>query len=273
MLFEQQRQRECEVGIMTNQEALKQYDVKKYRTPDGYTSDIAVFTILPMKSEAFKPPIMDLKIMLIQRSLTDNEGRPNIEAGKWALPGGFVNPHETAFQSAQRELREETGVEGIHLEHYNVYDEPERDPRGWIISNAHYAIVPEHKLSQRQANDDAADVQLFSVKDVLNLDLAFDHEVIIKDAIEVIGQKLLETTVAKEFLPDEFTYSELQAVLLTVTDDSLITLESAFARKIKSLSFIKEVEGKKTTRTSKRPTRLYQFVDIETTRSIYHAKL
>jgi ADP-ribose pyrophosphatase YjhB (NUDIX family) len=261
------------VDYMSNEDALKQYDVKKYRTPDGYTSDIAVFTILPIKTEEFKPPVMDLKIMLIQRSLVDSEGRPNIEAGKWALPGGFVDPNESAFQSAQRELREETGVENIHLEHYGVYDEPGRDPRGWIISNAHYAIVPEYKLSNRQANDDATDVQLFSVNEVLDLELAFDHAKIIKNAIDVIRQKLLESNVAKEFLPEEFTYSELQAVLLTVTDDSAIALDPAFARKIKTFPFIQEVEGKKTTRTSKRPTQLYMFIDIDLNKSIYHTKM
>ncbi|MEC0370216.1 NUDIX hydrolase [Paenibacillus chibensis] len=257
---------------MSNEQALKQYDAAKYRTPDGYTSDIAVFTILSEKAEAFKPPVMDLKIMLIQRSMMDSEGRPNMEAGKWALPGGFVDPEESAYQSAQRELREETGVDHIHLEHFGVYDTPGRDPRGWIISNAHYAIVPEHELSHRQAQDDASEVELFSVSEVLELDLAFDHAKIIQDAISVIRKKLLETTVAKAFLPEEFTYSELQAVLLTVTNDSAIALDAAFARKIKSLPFIEEAEGKKTTRTSKKPTQLYRFVNMEVNNSIYHAK-
>lgn len=258
---------------MSNTEAMEHYDIKKYRTPDGYTSDIAVFTIVPVRNEEFRPPVMDLRIMLIQRSMVNSEGKPNIEAGKWALPGGFVDPKETAFQSAERELHEETGIQNIHLEHFGVYDKPGRDPRGWIITNAHFAIVPEHELSAREANDDAADVQLFSVSEVLELDLAFDHAVIIKDAIQVIKQKLLETTVAKQFLPAEFTYSELQAVLLTVTDDSAITLEAAFARKIKTLPFIQEVAGQKTTRTSKRPTQLYRFIDVSLNKSIYHAKL
>lgn len=257
---------------MSNEQALEHYDVKKYRTPDGYTSDIAVFTILSEKEEPFKPPVMDLKIMLIKRSLVDSEGRPNMEAGKWALPGGFVDPQESAYESAQRELREETGVEQIHLEHFGVYDTPGRDPRGWIISNAHYAIVPEHHISNRAANDDASEVELFSVDRVLDLDLAFDHHIIIQDAIAVIRQKLLETTIAKQFLPDEFTYSELQAVLMTVTKDPAIALDAAFARKIKSLPFIQEAEGKKTTRTSKKPTQLYRFINMEVNNSIYHNK-
>lgn len=256
---------------MSNEQALAQYNVKKYRTPDGYTSDIAVFTILSTKSEEYKPPKMQLKIMLIRRSMTDREGRPNIEAGKWALPGGFVDPNETSLETAKRELNEETGVSGLHIKHFGVYDRPGRDPRGWIISNAHYAIVPEHRLSSRQANDDAAEVELFAVDEALRLDLAFDHREIVSDAVAVISKELLETTVAKAFLPEEFTYSELQAVLRTVTTDSVIASDPAFARKIKTLPFIREAEGKKTTRTSKKPTQLYRFEDVEVSKSIYTA--
>lgn len=127
---------------MSNEEALKQYDIRKYKTPDGYTSDIAVFTIVAENKEEHKPPIMSLKLMLIQRALLNAEGDTNIEAGKWALPGGFVQEDETALEAAKRELEEETGVENVLIKHFGVYDTPGRDPRGWIITNAHYAIVP-----------------------------------------------------------------------------------------------------------------------------------
>lgn len=257
---------------MSNEEALKQYDIKKFRTPDGYTSDIAVFTIVSEKISKYKPPKMTLKLMLIKRSELNAEGQKNIEAQKWALPGGFVQENESAFEAAKRELEEETGIKGIHVKHFGVYDQPGRDPRGWIISNAHYAIVPEHSLVKRQANDDAAEVELFSLEDVWNVELAFDHAQIIKDAIERITSDLLQTTVAKSFLPKHFTYSELQAVLLTVTNDPAIASEQAFARKIKSLPFIQEVVGKKTQRTSKIPTQLYEFIDMDIVKPIYTAR-
>lgn len=54
---------------MSNKHALAQYDITKYRTPDGYTADIAVFTIISTKVMDYKPPKMDLKIMLIRRSM------------------------------------------------------------------------------------------------------------------------------------------------------------------------------------------------------------
>ncbi|MBM7603113.1 ADP-ribose pyrophosphatase YjhB (NUDIX family) [Metabacillus crassostreae] len=258
---------------MSNKEALDLYDSKQFRTPDGYTSDIAVFTIISSKVGEFKPPLMKLMLMLIKRSEVNAEGNPNIEAGKWALPGGFVQPDETALEAAKRELEEETGVASIHIKHFGVYDKPGRDPRGWILSNAHYAIVPEHTLSKRKANDDAEDVRLFSVDDVLQLDLAFDHAEIISDAISIIKHDLLQTPIAKNFLQNHFTYSELQAVLKTVTNDPAISSDQAFSRKIKSLPFIEEVTGQKTQRTSKTPTQLYRFVeDINVARPIYTAR-
>ena len=248
---------------MSNDDAMRQYNIQNYRTPDGYTSDIAVFTIVSEKTAEYKPPSMTLKLMLIKRAKHNSEKQFNIEADKWALPGGFVQDDETAFEAAGRELFEETGVSNIHLKHFGIYDKPGRDPRGWIISNAHYAIVSSHQLAQRRADDDAAEVELFSIDEVYNLNLAFDHRSIIKDAFTVIKQDLLLTTVARKFLPEQFTYSELQSVLLTVTDDSAISSDAGFARKIKSLPFIEVVEGQKTQRTSKIPTQLYRFVHTE----------
>ena len=257
---------------MSNQKALEQYDVSLFRTPDGYTSDIAVFTITSEQVSDYKPPIMTLKLLLIQRALLNAEGDTNIEGGKWALPGGFVQDDESGYEAAKRELKEETGVGSIHIKHFGIYDKPGRDPRGWIITNGHYAIVPENLLSKRRAQDDAAEVELFSLDKVLKLELAFDHEEIIKDAITMITNDLLRTTVAKNFLREKFTYSELQAVLLTVTNDPAIASEQNFARKIKSLPFIQAVPGEKTQRTSKSPAQLYEFIEMDVLKPIYTAR-
>jgi 8-oxo-dGTP diphosphatase len=258
----------------SEEEVLKHYNPKKYTTPDGYTSDIAVFTIELTYHENHKPPEASLKLMLIQRAETDREGEPNIEGGKWALPGGFVRPSETAYAAAVRELHEEASVRNIHLKHFNVYDQPGRDKRGWIISNAFYAIATEKYLTERKAADDAQNVDLFTREEIENIDLAFDHKKIIADAFEVIKRDILQTTVAKEFLPEEFTLSELRCLLLLVSDDPGVTNESAFVRDAPKYPFLEvatDYKGdiKTTTRTAKRSTRMFRFKGSEPTVSIY----
>lgn len=245
-----------------------------YRTPDGYTADIAVFTVLSEKKEEKAPPLMTMHMMLIQRAEKDSQGNANIEGGKWAIPGGFIQPDETGKEAAARELAEETGVKGLHIRHFGVYDKPGRDPRGWIISNAFYAIVPEGALLKRAAADDAADVKLFAISDAIKLDLAFDHKQIVSDALTIIQSEMLRTTLAKNFLPKEFTLSELQRVLLTVTDDPKISSDPVFFAKAPKLPFLELVldesgQPKKTTRHSYRPSRLYTFNNIEVIESIY----
>jgi 8-oxo-dGTP diphosphatase len=97
--------------------------------------------------------------------------------GQWALPGGFVEVRETVRQAAVREAAEETGlaVEVSHL--VGVYSEPDRDPRGHNVSVAFLARVLS---GQMQAASDADEVD---VLDPGSVDLAFDHERIISDAM------------------------------------------------------------------------------------------
>ena len=254
---------------------MEHQDNGKYITPDGYTADIAIFTITSKRTAEKAPPEMALRLLLIKRTAKDKKGNANVEGNKWALPGGFVNPNETAYAAAKRELQEETGVAGFHVKHFGVYDMPGRDPRGWIISNAFYAIVQEEFLHQRKANDDAAEVELFTIEEALELELAFDHEEIIQEAVKVMKKEMVQTTIARKFLPEEFTLSELQRVLLTVMDDAKISENSLFFSKAPKLPFLEKVVDekglpKKTNRNSYRPSQLYRFNEMVVSDSIYY---
>ncbi|MGM9985699.1 MAG: NUDIX domain-containing protein [Bacillaceae bacterium] len=251
-------------------ESVATYDSSKFKTPDGYTADVALFTIGKNENDQSV-----LKLLLIQRSEFNAEGKTNSQPLKWALPGGFISSTETANDAAVRELKEETSLENIHVKHFGVYDKPGRDKRGWIITNAFYAIVPPNLLEQRSANDDAYRVELFDLNQVFQLPLAFDHEHIIHDAIKMIKRDLLQTTVASNFLPTHFTLSELRDVLLTVCEDAKVIEKAAFYRKIPTLPFItlvKDEQGRTltTTRNSKRPSKLYQFTKNGPNWSIYY---
>lgn len=254
---------------LEEQEFLKKYQeqVKNYPRPVGYTSDIAVFTIVlkEEKPKSKEESTREVKILLIKR-------KDHPSKGKWALPGGFIHPDESSYKSAKRELLEETGVDSIHIKHFGTYDEPGRDPRGWIISNAHYALVHEKHLEKRQAADDAEEVRLFTINEALKLDLAFDHLDIITEAYKMVKRELIGSTIAKEFLDKEFILSDLYDVLLSMFSIKEIGVKPNFFRKAKSFPFIKEVTDRngepKKVMTSK-PTQLYKYIDTDSLPSIY----
>ncbi|KRF21424.1 ADP-ribose pyrophosphatase [Paenibacillus sp. Soil787] len=246
------------------------YQASKYRTPDGAPADIVIFTITSEGKGSVKKslPTRELQVLLIQRKQWPFKGQ-------WALPGGFSMETETIQESARRELTEETGVSDVHIEYFNVYSTPQRDPRGWMISHAFFALVHERYLEKRQAADDAADIRLFPIDEALAMDLAFDHEIIIRDALAQIQQKMLTTTIAREFLSEEFTMSELYQVIQTVVPTFK---ERNFIRKITSTQsrkgIIEEVldhhgQGKMSNRYSQRAAQLYRFTDHVPQLSIY----
>jgi 8-oxo-dGTP diphosphatase len=111
-----------------------------------------------------------LKLLLIERK---NEPF----AGMYAFPGGFIDPDETASQAAGRELKEETSVASSDLKQFKTYSEPNRDPRGRIMSVVHWVFIPN--LSHFKAGDDAASAKLFDINKLP--DLAFDHKEILQD--------------------------------------------------------------------------------------------
>src|ERR1044071_3946279 len=87
-----------------------------------------------------------LKVMLVERDLEPFEGM-------WAVPGGFVRAGETLEEAAARELREETGTAAVSLEQLYTSGAPGRDPRGWVVSVAYYALVSPDKHTVRASTD------------------------------------------------------------------------------------------------------------------------
>jgi 8-oxo-dGTP diphosphatase len=101
--------------------------------------------------------------------------------GSWALPGGFVEADERVAIAAARELREETGIEAAELNLLGVYDTPGRDPRGPTVSVV-FVMRAAAELDAAGA-DDAADARWFDLGALP--ELAFDHAVVIEDALSL----------------------------------------------------------------------------------------
>ena len=146
---------------MNEKEFLQAYDITKYDRP-SVTADMAVFSIqdkyindITEKPDIRKLPDKKLNILLIKRA-----GHPF--QGKYALPGGFCKKGESVYETARRELHEETGVNYGYLNLFDVFSDTGRDPRGWIISNGFLALIDSEKY-RVHAGSDAWEVNWFEI--------------------------------------------------------------------------------------------------------------
>ena len=218
---------------LTEAEFLKAYKPGNYERP-SVTADIMVL--------GTSEDLSRLKLLLVRRG-----GHPYI--GHWALPGGFIEKDETAYQAAARELEEETGLTDVYLNQIYTFTKPGRDPRTWVMSIAYLALVSE--LKQVQGLDDAEDADWFDLRIAdgkLRLEnerlgvniiydietkqfkngrilydnwvatpvskdrLAFDHIEIIIESILKLKAEFEHTDLAFNLMEDKFTLPDLQAL-------------------------------------------------------------
>ncbi len=99
-------------------------------------------------------------------------------AEHWALPGGFIEPHEPLVDSVSRELKEETGLEELEFTQFGTFGDPGRDPRGRTLTVAYYAVIETKTPPVVKGLDDAKDARWFSLSEMPAL--AFDHQKIIE---------------------------------------------------------------------------------------------
>lgn len=99
----------------------------------------------------------------------------------WALPGGFVDVGETVETACTREAKEETNLDVEIVRLVGVYSDPARDPRGHTCSIV-YVTEKKPGTPPMQAQDDAAEIGVFTRAEIADLPIAFDHRQIIEDA-------------------------------------------------------------------------------------------
>lgn len=153
-----------------------------------------------------------LQVLLVERGEEPFRGR-------WAIPGGFKRPTETLDQAAVRELMEETGVAAApRLRQFGAYGDPGRDPRLNVVTVAYLAVLRE--VPPPVAGTDASAAALIPVAEVIDgrRELAFDHAVIVRDAVERVRLELDLSGLAIAFLGETFTLAELRTVYEAVWD-------------------------------------------------------
>ncbi len=210
-----------------------------YKRP-SVTVDILVFTIEKNT----------LKVLLVKRGIEPFKGN-------WAIPGGFIKINESLEGAARRELLQETGIKNIYMEQLYTFGDPKRDPRERVITVAYMALIPSENLKLR-ATTDVTDVIWFSIKSLP--DLAFDHNKILKYALDRLKSKIEYSNIVHGLLTEKFRLSKLQKVYEVILGKKLD--KRNFRKRMLSLSLLKET-GEKEMEGAHRPAMLYKFTTKE----------
>lgn len=214
------------------------------RDRDGYgvplvMVDCAIFTICNG----------DLKVLLPIRQKAPN-------AGMRGLVGGQLHTDEdlTIEDAVRRAVVGKIGVDVRYMEQLSTYGSPLRDRGGWTVSVAYIAMVDAGLISKDLHED------LFNVEEATALKLCFDHNDILKDAINRLRDKATYSSLPAFLLPEEFTLKELRDVYAIVTGS--LPGKSWFRDQVSRQGFVVPT-GKMFHGARHRPAELYRVAGLK----------
>ena len=164
--------------------------------------DTAVLTVAPRTNPAPGVPPHQLSVLLVRR--TEPADGP-----QWALPGTFLHQGERLADAVTRSLAQKAAVTGGHPAQLAVFDDPNRDERGWVLSVAHLAVIPYAALaSALLAHSERARLAPVSRPG----SLPYDHADIVSAAKKELRRRYADRPDPERLLGSRFTIRELRGV-------------------------------------------------------------
>lgn len=176
--------------------------------------------------------------------------------GQFALPGGLVNENEGLDEAAYRVLVEKLNINNVpYLEQLYTFGSLDREPssRKRSISVAYMALVDSEKI-KTHLNKFASEIEWISVNNLPKL--AFDHNQIIKTAMDRLQNKARYTTVGFSLVQKEFTIPELRIVFEAIIGKKLNPTN--FRTKLLKMKVLDIIKHKKVVKGRGQPAPVYK---------------
>ena len=206
------------------------YDFKVY---DSVRPNVGV-TVVPIKYDGGV-----LKALVYKRA-ADAE----VFQDQYCLPNWFFNREEFDNDKdvAVYALEKKASVVIPHMEQLKTYSGNYIDPQRIVTVNiAWVAITTENEVTELK--DKSFETKWVDVDVLMNsYELAFNHDEVLKDAVERVKSKAEYTNIACDLLGEEFTikdFKKLTEILIGQAIDN-----SRFRDRIKKTELLVEIEGK-----------------------------
>ncbi len=173
--------------------------------------------------------------------------------GMMALPGDLVYPNEEVDVAAQRVLKDLTGLTNVYTSQTKTYGKVDRHPVGRVVTVGFYSLVNVDRY-RPLASSWADNVSWIDVNE--NVDLAFDHNVIVTDALAMLREKVRHQPIGFELLPKKFTLGEMQSLYEAILGERYD--KANFRKRILSMGFLKDLNELQQD-VPHRPGRLFSF--------------
>jgi len=190
--------------------------------------------------------------------------RTGDRAGAWALPGRFLRERERLAEAVSRTLEDKChlspgALAGRTPRQLHVFDDPDRDDRGWVLSVAHLLALPAARVGPVvAAHDDLALAPIRSDRVALpdrQGDLPYGQGDIVAQALDELRTLYRATPDPERFIEaPAFTLSDLASVHFAILSKEHWAIDT-FRRKMSRQ--LRET-GEVTRGGPGRPAALYQ---------------
>ena len=221
-----------------------------YKTQRGEKMESRKYNnIVEILTSIFTVKNGEVKVLLLKKQSDPYKGY-------WIIPSDFLSTTETIEERIDNTIYDKIGLNGVETENCGIYSDINRDQSARIVGISYMGIAStdlvEFKIEQRDEY----------ISDWFNIDnipkMGYDHEFIIKDTIEYLKKRLLDSKTLKKLFPSDFTLPELQRIYEQILGYELDRRN--FRKKFINLDLIEET-GDKTSGGNGRPAKLYRFND------------
>ena len=198
-----------------------------------------------------------IKILLFRKKVDPYKGY-------WSLPNDIVRNYVTIEDTVSDLVYDVVGLKSLYLEQCHTFSKCDRGNEEYVVAVSYMGLIDSKSAEIKREERPEFESAWFSIETLPKL--AYDHEVIIKNAIEQLRKKIVNLNVLKTLFPSDFSLPEIQNVYEQLLGKKLDRRN--FRKKFVNLGLV-EPTGDKSEGGSGRPAKLYSFKENIEERTLF----